>query len=148
MPLRFYSLYDKTTGRFTGRTFGIDVGQDRERNEHISRHTPDGYAVIEGKFDSLSQRVDLSTKQVIDYQPEQPSAEHAWSVETRRWTLSPEAQQRKQARAAALVQIRDLEASQLRPLRELALDPTNAEARTRLRAIEAQIPKLRSIVNV
>lgn len=49
-----------------------------------------------------------------------------------------------QDRAAAAIQaIEALEAKQARPLRELLLDPTNEDARSRLQNIEAEIETLR-----
>lgn len=44
-----------------------------------------------------------------------------------------------EAKAEALVKIATLEASQLRSIRELMLDPTNAYAKAKLEDIEAQI---------
>ncbi len=46
-------------------------------------------------------------------------------------------------RAELLAKIRHFEAQQDRPLRELAIDPTNADARVRVVAIEAEIAELR-----
>ena len=81
---------------------------------------------------------------LVDYQPPQPSADHEWNPESRRWTLSETVRQRNEARTAALARIAVLEAAQLRPMRELALNPQNAEARQRLEAIETEIAGLRS----
>jgi len=46
---------------------------------------------------------------------------------------------KEQAKQEALTKIATLEASQLRSIRELMLDPTNAFAKTKLEDIEAQI---------
>lgn len=81
---------------------------------------------------------------VVDYVPEQPSPEHEWNTTTRRWCLSEAAQKRAQERIDALAQIATLEAAQLRPMRELALNSQNAEARQRLEAIETEIAALRA----
>jgi hypothetical protein len=52
-----------------------------------------GLVAIEGQYDHLSQRVDLATGQVIDYQPPAPAdtalATHRWDADTRRWVAEP-----------------------------------------------------------
>ena len=50
----------------------------------------------------------------------------------------------QQARDRALPQIAELERRQLRPLRELLIDPNNADARSRLAEIDEQIATLRN----
>lgn len=83
---------------------------------------------------------------VVDHQPEKPSVEHEWNPATKRWELSEAAATRNATRAAALSRIAQLEAAQNRPLRELARDTDNAEARKRLDAIDEEISKLREVL--
>lgn len=52
---------------------------------------PDGMVAIEGAFDHLSQRVDLETGLVVDYQPPKP-ADTEWETfhwRERRWMAEP-----------------------------------------------------------
>lgn len=81
---------------------------------------------------------------VIDHQPEQPSVEYEWNPATKRWELNEAAATRKATRAAALARIALLEGAQHRALREVACDPSNAEARKRIDAIDAEIATLRA----
>jgi hypothetical protein len=136
-----YHFYHRESGLFHREWFMTDD----ERPEVLAANTPADHLAIEGEFDHLSQRVDLSGPEarVVDYQPPQPRADHLWDEVTRRWRLDPAVVERQQRRAAALERITALEAAQARPMRELALNLTNAEARKRLEGIEAQIAQLR-----
>jgi hypothetical protein len=133
------SFYHRETGLFDGQHL-IASGE-----ASVKLNTPPDHIVIDGHHDHLARRVDLQTGEVVDYQPPRPSDEHDWNATTKRWQINTEIQQRKFARASALAQIATLEASQHRPMRELMRDPTNAEARKRLDAIEAEISELRSL---
>lgn len=73
--------------------------------------------------------VDVATGQVVAYQ--RPPGEL-------------EAEQRTARDRRARQRIEQLERLQLRPARELALDPSNAEAKRRLADIEAEIAGLRA----
>jgi hypothetical protein len=135
MTMQRITYYSKETGVAHSRWSGP---------EHlVELNAPEGHAWIEGHFDMCSQRVDVKTGQLVDWQPPQPSPDHEWNAETRRWQLSQAIQERRARRQVALARIMALEASQARPLRELARDPTNAEARKRIDAIEEQIVALR-----
>jgi hypothetical protein len=107
------------------------------------KNCPPDHEIIAGEFDALSQRINPATKQAEGWQPPQPSPEHEWNEDTKRWRLNEAAVAKHEARAKALEQIAALEASQARPMRELALDSANAPARERLSEIEAQIARLR-----
>lgn len=123
MRLTAWSFYDPQTGLFTGRKFtGL--------TEYLAANTPTGCAAVEGAYDARSQRVDLQTGAVVD------DADLAESNRQRR--------DREQRRAHASLRIEELERRQLRPMRELQIDPANAEALARLRQIEAQILALRA----
>jgi hypothetical protein len=82
-----WSFYDTATGLFNRRRVTCAAGQTLERN------TPAGHAALAGDFDPLSQRVNLQTGQVEDYQPPAPAADElrtwAWNDATRRWAASP-----------------------------------------------------------
>lgn len=59
----------------------------------LEANMPPGCVAIEGRFDHLSQRVDLETDQVVDYQPPAPPDDAmqtwSWSVSIKRWVSSP-----------------------------------------------------------
>lgn len=134
-----WSFYDPETGLFSGRAY---LGTE----EGLKLNTPRGMAVKAGRFHQLSQRVDLETGEVVEYRPPAPDDDHEWNADRRRWTLKPEALERRQQRRQSEARIKVLEQQQARPSRELALDSTNAEARRRLEAIEAEIAQLRKDV--
>lgn len=50
---------------------------------------PDGIGAIDGAYDHLSQRVDLETGEVVDWQPDKPAGDeytdHEWDANTKRW---------------------------------------------------------------
>jgi hypothetical protein len=141
-----YSIYDAATGAFTGQEVIAN-------NDHTLRiNTPEGCAAIEGQHDHLSKRVDLATGEVVNWQPPAPPdtdlETFEWDATTRpkrpRWVSKPTAKAIKQAKQARVQERMDrLEAKQARPLRELLLDPNDAQARAKLAALENQLAELR-----
>jgi hypothetical protein len=81
-----YSLYDKTTGIFTGTKLSC-------ADQYLQQNVPSGMSPMAGDYDDLSQRVDLATGAVINYQPPAPLNDTmqtwAWDVPTMRWASSP-----------------------------------------------------------
>jgi hypothetical protein len=112
------SFYNAETGEIHKRTFS---GPERL----LALNTPAGYVAIEGAFDHRTQRIDVDTGKPVDYQP---------GIDAVR------AERRKQQAEGRVAR---LEAAQLRPLRELAIDPTNTTAKQRLVDIEAEIESVR-----
>jgi len=53
---------------------------------------PKGFGMKLGRHDPLSRRVDVSTGEVIDYQPPAPSEQYRWDTVSRRWVPTPEAE--------------------------------------------------------
>jgi hypothetical protein len=102
-----WSVFNKATGELIGQTFSTD-----QHDPPAPIDIPDGHGVIEGLHNHLCKRVDVQTKQVIDYQPPQPSTDHEWNPETKRWVLKPEVIVNAEKRAAAAARIAELEASQ------------------------------------
>lgn len=76
------NLYDQSTGILTGIILHCSDGD-------LMANTPDGYGCVVGDYDALSQKVDSATGLVIDYQPPQPSLNHAWNTDTKRWFYVP-----------------------------------------------------------
>ena len=132
------SFYRLDSGEFTGQTFQASSSAPIELN------TPAGCGWIAGRFDPLSQRVNLETRTVVDWRPPAPDADHEWDADIRRWRKRREAREREAARRRALEKISELEASQARALREVALGDTTGEARARLETVDAAIAALRT----
>ena len=140
-----HTIYNVSTGAFTGQEVVAN-------NEHSLRiNTPDGCAAIEGQHDHLSKRVDLATGEVVDWIPPAPPDTDLETFEwdnapkRPRWVSKPTAKAIKQGKQARVQERMDrLEAKQARPLRELLLDPNDAQARAKLAALEAQLAALRN----
>lgn len=130
----FYRLSD---GTFTRQSM---VTADAEL---VAANTPSGCAAIAGNIDPDSMRVDLETGSVVDWQPPAPSDEHEWQPDERRWQLKPAAARREADAVNAQRRIEALERRQLRSLRELLIDNSNAAARRELATIEDEITALR-----
>jgi hypothetical protein len=127
-----WHFYDKATGLFTGQRF-LGAADALEMN------IPAGLAAMPGEIDHLSQRVDLDTGAVIDFQPPQPSAEFEWDQAHRRWILTAKAKEAIEADYAARGAIEAAEQMSLRSIRELILDPNNEQARVKLQAVDDAI---------
>jgi thioredoxin-like negative regulator of GroEL len=119
---RPYAYYDVTSGLFSARSVLASSKSMAEAN------APAGYAAIEGRYDRLTQRVDVATGNVVAY--ERAAAE-----------IEAEQQAKRAERARHRIEV--LERAQHRPMRELAIDPNNAEAKRRLAEIETEIEGLR-----
>jgi hypothetical protein len=135
-----YSTYD-ANGYFTGRTFSLpafihDIELHVEANAN-------GLKVIEGAFDSLSQRVNLATGEVEDFQPPQPNSAHEWNADTKRWELTQAAQAAKKAEAAARAELIRLDAQSVRYVAEGVAGVIDDEGKRRLAAILARKAELR-----
>jgi hypothetical protein len=137
--MRTITLFDQSTGEFR-RVLTIP---DRA----VAANVPRGFGFKEGRFDRLSQRVDLDSGQVVDVQQPQPDDDHEWResvVNGRpRWVKKQSVVERERRAAIAQREIDRLERSQARPVRELAADPTNVAAKERIADIEAQVVMLR-----
>jgi hypothetical protein len=136
-PCRFVSFYHKETGAFSG------VHLTASTEKIVALNTPADHVAIDGHHDPLAKRVDVSTGQIVDYVPPQPSADHEWNDAVKRWQLSATYLQAQGERICAQREIESLERAQHRPLRELCLDPANVFARQQLRAIDDKIKALR-----
>lgn len=83
---RVLSVYALDTGLFTGEIIG---GPDY----WVESQIPAGFGAVDGAWDYLSHRVDLTTGQVVDYQPPQPPDDQwqtwAWDADSRRWVATP-----------------------------------------------------------
>lgn len=148
------SFYHKDTGVI------CDYHLHTSDETTIALNTPTDHRAIDGHYDHLSQRIDVSVApatvpvlnqhgiaqgtrlvyKILDYQPPQPSPDHEWDGTTKRWRLSAAAVERNQQRAAAAARIVQLEASQHAVVRELLLG--NKDARAQLQEIHDNIKAL------
>lgn len=133
--MKNYSFYDATGALARHIWSGLET--------QLAGNTPDGFTPIEGHFDYLSQRIDLTTGEVVDYQPPQPSDDHEWNAETKRWLHKPEVIERNQRIANARAQLQALDASETRAVSDVLVDPADTAAIDRLKAIRAQKSTLR-----
>ena len=80
------SIYCVETGLFTGDQLAGD-------SEFIGINTPAGFASFPGQHNHKQVRLDLSSGEVVDYQPPSPGDDSAktwaWDASTRRWMSSP-----------------------------------------------------------
>lgn len=129
---KHWHFYHADSGLFSTVTFAGPPAS-------LQANTPRGLVAIEGYYNVTCQRVDTASGNVVDYEPPPPDGNHEWNARFRCHVKTPAAL----AREAALAEIEALEIKQRRPLRELALNPADAEARARVAAIEAQIAELR-----
>jgi hypothetical protein len=134
--MKNYHFYDLRTGEIHRHSFSASD------HEAVSTNTPPGCAAIEGQYDREAQRVDISTGQVIDYQPPAPSADHEWNADTKRWQLTAAAADKISRSNAARARIAQLEAAQHRHVREHCLGVAGAAAE--LKKIDAEISSLES----
>lgn len=129
-----YMIYELATGLLMSRLIA--------HPDQVAVNTPADCGAIDGDFDPRSYRVDLSTGEIVDWQPERPSPDHEWDSGKRRWELTEEAAQRHERRARALQKIRQIETeSQPRALREFTLGHEGAAER--LAEMEREIAALR-----
>ena len=108
--------FDPDTGRFGAVLQVPDAAAERYK------------PFKEGRFDKRLKRVDVATGDVVAY--ERPATEI-------------EAERKAARNRRARQRIARLELSQLRSMRELAIDPNNGTAKRRLAEIEAEIVGLR-----
>jgi hypothetical protein len=134
--MKLFSFYHTDTGLLAPTKFSTDDVRMLKNN------IPANHAAIEGHHDHLTKRVDLETKTIVDYQPPQPSPDHEWNADTKRWQLTAQAQDKINRRKAALARIAQLESGSLRTIREAQLGMAGAE--DRLKELDAEIAVLRS----
>jgi hypothetical protein len=134
--MKHYSFFHKETGALHPCKFSTDD------DSQLANNVPPDHIAIDGHHDHMRKRVNVETKEVIDYQPPAPSAEHVWDEATKTWNLNPAAMAKIERRRTAYARIAILEASSMRPLREHALGLPGADQK--LKDIDAEIAALRS----
>lgn len=150
MRNKTWHIYSLVDGTFTGSRISGPVDEQGNMQPGIERSIPEGHGAIEGVIDAMSQRVNLLTRTLEDYQPPQPSTDHGWDAVTKRWSLNAAVVQRMKMERESRARIAQLELAQLRPMREIALYGAESleamPAVRRLNDIERQIRVLRASV--
>jgi hypothetical protein len=134
--MKTVSFYHKDTGALHGNM--LFVSDDAM----LAGNTPKDHIAIDGHHDPLCKKVDLATGKVVDYQPPQPSDDHEWNADTKRWQIKAAITAKARAKAEALRQIVELELSGIRRMRELLLGLVGIDER--LSNIDAQMTSLRA----
>ena len=124
-----YTFANKDTGELSRKKFSGPP-------DSIAANTPAGMIAIEGDYDSICQRLDLNTREIVAYQPPKPSEDHEWTGT--RWRLNANAQAQINEDKRARFLLAELDAKQARRVREIlaATDP-------QMQAYEDQAVKLR-----
>ena len=134
--VKTFSLYEASTGLFTGKRLQCD------EDALLEVRLPPGTLTVEGAYDHMSQRVDLTTGSVVAYYPLAPTADHEWNAASKRWQVKDLRNNAEGRRAEIFARIHALETSQGRAIREATLG--DAAALKRLREIDAEITALRA----
>lgn len=113
-----WHFYDSVSGIFSSLSI-------RGTKEIADKNCPSGHTPIAGNFNRLKQKFDTETNSVIDYDS---------------------GNSRDRDDRIARAKITQLELSQLRPERELRLDPMNETALRKIAEIDAKIAELRQSI--
>ncbi len=117
----YVNFYDASTGLFSGVSIHTNLTSQKAVRQFIAENTPAGHGAYIGHVDPLSQKVDIQTHQLVDYQPPRPSPRHEWNPTTKRW-------QRQAAlkRSEVIARISELEKGQHRTVREALIRACHA----------------------
>lgn len=131
-----FTLYDRASGMFTpSHYFG-----------NPTLHETEAFAAMDGHHDHLSRKVVPLTGEVVDHQPPQPNADHEWDGKVKRWVPNAATRAHHAARLAAQARVSELSTPERHLVRRLALDPSDAEARRALTAIDEELARLSKLL--
>lgn len=125
-----WSIYDPSTGLFTGQKFG---GSQRD----VVGNTPEGMVALEGDYDHIGQMVVDGEVVARDAPPD-----HYFEASVARFVPIARREMALQD-AEARRRIAEVETSALRAQRELIRNPDDAEAKKRVLAADDEIAELR-----
>lgn len=90
-----HSFYNQSTGHFSSQQVFCPEDQ-------LAANTPEGFTAIEGDYDYLSKKVNLTTLEVEEWVPPAPADTEletwSWDTEILRWVGSPTLQAKKLAK--------------------------------------------------
>jgi len=136
---RTVKFYHEQTGLLLSHT--LTASNERD----VGPNTPAGHKAIDvpkAGLDHLSQRVDVATGAVVDYQPPQPSDDHEWNHVTKRWDLNHAALERLHLANERRLRIDTLTKQKPDLVGDVLLDKPGALAK--LRAADTEIELLRA----
>jgi hypothetical protein len=136
-----HHVYDKATGLFTGNAVHTDNRQV-DIQKLIEANFGEGFAGAPNVADPLAQRVDVSTGQVVDFQPPSPGSDHEWNPSLKRWVLTAAANKARDDARVREMRMATLNQEQHTLIREVLLNPTNAVAREALTNLHAELATL------
>lgn len=87
--------------------------------EQLANNTPADHLVYLEEVDPLSAKFDLETGNILDYVPPQPSADHEWNPEIKRWRIKPEVSELNFRSVTAKAKLQALDQSELRAISDL-----------------------------
>ena len=139
-----WSFYRQEDGALLGVVF---TGPESD----LALNTPSGCRAVSGRFDHLSQRVNLATGQVEDWQAPPPQDTelhtHRWDAATKRWLASDTLAGRKlSARREVQAEIERIEAQQPRAMREAMLAGDSLAAAEHRRAATSRLGRIEALV--
>jgi len=136
---RHVTFYHAETGLLMSRS--LLASDDRL----IELNTPAGHVAIDHPpgemLDYLSQRVNVQTREIEEYQPPQPSTDHEWHAASKRWRLSAAAAEREAAIAMLPARLAELRERQHDATLTMLLGRGGADD---LREIDAEIRALKA----
>jgi len=137
-----WHFYDPSTGIFVGKSVSV-----RDEDDMLLSK-PDGLEAHEGDIDHLSQRVDLATGQLVDYQPPAPSQYHEWNAELKRWrpsaAMMTDAESRAALKAIDEKRARAFSDFVLNPNAQISVDGKTVTPLQRLQDLESEAQALRA----
>lgn len=136
--MKQFHFYHRETGLLHPKVVVLNV-PEYEIAQTLMANAPADHLPIEGALDCECMKVDVGNRQIVDHQPLQPSIEHEWNAERKRWLLSAESAAKQRKRIAAQTRIRQIEQSQARRVREIL-----AENDQRLKTMDQEIAALRA----
>ncbi len=117
----YVHFYDSRTGLFTGVSIHTNLTDPKSVKQFIAENTPEAHGAYVGYVDTLAQKIDVATGQLVEYQPPAPSPRHEWNPVTKRWQRPVGLK-----RSAALARIAELEKGQHRTVRETLIRACHA----------------------
>ena len=114
--------------------------------EQLVDNTPPNAGHVDADLvtDPPSQRINVLTGAVIDWQPPRPSDGHYWDTQARRWFLDPIVEARNRRTDEIMQTIKGIDERMIRPGFELMDDPDDAVARDIYSKLKAEKVKLRA----
>lgn len=135
-----HCFYHKDTGVFHNT---VVVTDDESQ---IAVNTPPGHIAIECDCDTLSYKIDVVSREVVDYKPPQPSADHEWNCTTKRWQISEAEKGRRADIRQAQERLDRIESTQHRLMRKLILDSGDSASREQLSALDTEATRLEALI--